>query len=623
MSTSDLSDSSHAAVGLGRQLLSERSCVACQNVPDAYSGLKILNCLHTMCVPCLKDNVNKDGTVSCFNCLQVGGSALPGIRLEESLVDWPKTERRLQTCSRSSNEISCSGEVLSSAERSATENLESSGEEAEVEEEPESSNEISETEVQAESTLCNETSEKNGQSESSNKLSDAEVQPMCQNPDCEGELVPAVSLCIDCGVHMCGDHEKLHSKRKAAAHGHRIVAAVSTHGGQTNLSAEFKCQLHPQHTVKSYCAKCKMLTCEQCCVRIHLNCSKDFQDIQTAAERMREEWKAGLSSCSDAWREKLSNTRSSIDTYTQDINDKVEELSETIIADFEEHIKNIRKRQRKVLDSLDVARWKALHRLEKQSEIVDTKSYQLDSCEHLVRNLGNHSLLAAEKILNSLIDNIVDENRKLSGKSDILPDTEYSLQVSYPGFADDESVHVSMLGELINSSNFGGAELRKRGGRAYPEVDTFTCDSTSLTVTDNGHEVSSNATDDEWIPIATLGSYCHGVVECTVQICRTRKGLFLGVAKETCRKIININKRDKKFLGWFSSDLNADFCVGDNSKLGQPWQARDIIIFRLDSNQHTLTGIHKRSGQSQTIPVPTGKLCFAADLLQSGIKFIR
>eukprot|EP00117_Sycon_ciliatum_P023569 scpid98124/ scgid20005/ len=197
------------------------------------------------------------------------------------------------------------------------------------------------------------------------------------------------------------------------------------------------------------------------------------------------------------------------------------------------------------------------------------------------------------------------------------------FDVSYSGFAEAESWRVSHLGELTSPSNSCGADSSKPVRQVYPAVDTFTCDGRALTVTHHGHEVLCTA--DTWTPVVTRGSYCHGVVECTVQIPNHGGGLFLGVAAENCEKKTEktLSTRAEKFLGWFSADFNAGFCIGDNTKLGQPWTHHDVITLRLDSDHHMLTAIHKRTGQSHTIPVPAGKLCFAAELYpRTAMKFM-
>ncbi|XP_065177370.1 RING finger protein 207-like [Sycon ciliatum] len=538
-------------------LASSKICQACHLEADS---LKILNCLHVMCLPCLKEHIGKDGTVSCFKCLTVGGSTLPGARLEDSLIDWPTPER-----------LKDDVEVQSKAQESS-------------------------------------------------------AQPRCQNPDCSEAFEPAVSLCVDCGLHMCVDHERIHAKRKGIAFGHRVMPVAEIRSVDKQLQIrdkEFKkCFLHPGRSMTSYCTQCKVLICKQCSERFHIKCSKDVEEVQVIAERKRKEWKTHLTNYSEACKEQLQSTRTSIKARTNSINDEVEALSEKITADFQEHIKNIQQRQQTVLADLDAARWKALKRLEEKSEMVEMKSYQLNSCEYLVHNLGMSSLLAAEKFLHLVIEYVGNTANSSSKYSTTRPETAHPLPVAYSKFASDERWHVSELGELANvsSSPSIGDTASDDATLVVPAFDVASCEAAGLDVSEQGRELSCPT--KAWVAVASQGSYSHGILQCSVLVVNGGRGLFLGVAVESGGKISECSV-EKPFLGWHCRADNSEFCVGSSNKLGQPWLRDDVIVLRLDCDRHTLTGVNERTGYSETIAVPARRLCFAAEIsTRSTIHFI-
>ena len=84
----EMADDLEVHNAIGKDVSNLRCCVACHSAAGSLK-MKVLNCLHAMCVTCLGQHLSNDGTVSCFKCLTVAASGMPGVRLEESLADWP------------------------------------------------------------------------------------------------------------------------------------------------------------------------------------------------------------------------------------------------------------------------------------------------------------------------------------------------------------------------------------------------------------------------------------------------------------------------------------------------------------------------------------------------------
>ncbi|XP_065185808.1 transcription intermediary factor 1-beta-like [Sycon ciliatum] len=417
----------HTAVG--KDVRSLRCCVACHNAADSLK-MKVLNCLHAMCVPCLGQHLSKDGTVSCFKCLTVAASGMPGVRLQDSLADWP----------------------------------------------------VQKVEVR-------------GKEGSELQSDHSEKQRVCQGVECEGESSPATSLCVDCGLYMCEGHEKLHlMKRSCRDHQLQSVHTMRTAADQDGTVADSEflhCSLHPRFPVKSYCKQCEQLICERCCEQLHARCSLSVEEITTAAERKRSLWKSLLSDCSDSWREHLSDMNVNIAACTADINEKVEALSGEIVADFNTHIKNLQRRQEDLLNELDARRWKALQDLEKQSDIVEKRTFQLDCCEHLVQNLDNSNFLTAEKILETQIKDVFNSNEEADTSDDHLVDIDFT--VSYRAFADDgERKRTSQLGYLVDSASCT-EQVKKNAVRVQPVFDPFSCKPAQFSLSSDGYVVSHTA----------------------------------------------------------------------------------------------------------------------------------
>ncbi|XP_065186020.1 E3 ubiquitin-protein ligase TRIM33-like [Sycon ciliatum] len=544
---------------IGKDVSNLRCCVACHSAAGSLK-MKVLNCLHAMCVTCLGQHLSNDGTVSCFKCLTLAASGMPGVRLEESLADWPV--QRVEMRGKEGSEL---------------------------------------------------------QSDHSEK------QTVCQSLECQGESSPATSLCVDCGLYMCEGHEKVHlMKRSCYGHHLQSVHSMRTAApaeGDTVADSEFlHCSLHQHFLAKSYCKKCEQLICRRCSEQRHASCSPSIEEIPTAAERKRSQWKSLLSNSSDSWREHLSDMNVHISTRTAEINEKVEALSEEIVADFNTHIKNLQRRQEDLLNELDTRRWKALQDLEKQSSIVEKNTFQLDCCEHLVLNLANSHLLAAEKILQTQIKDVVNSNEAADISDDHRVDVDFT--VSYRAFATDdmEKKRTSQLGRLVDFAS-RTESVWKNTVQVQPVFDPISCEPAKFSLSSDGREVSH--TDVYTLDtISTLGSYCHGVVECSAQISRLVTGVSLGVVKESCTTHAPCTG-ERPFLGWYCYTNYQEYSAGNNTSLGQVWQDDDIIALRLDCDQHTLTGTHQRSGQSETIAVPSGKLCFAAEMGHlTGIRFL-
>eukprot|EP00117_Sycon_ciliatum_P048594 scpid53016/ scgid34577/ Tripartite motif-containing protein 45 len=530
------------------ELLKSVRCVACGQ--SEAESLKLLSCLHAMCVPCLTQYVNSvDATVSCFKCLKVAaGCALPGVRLEESLVDWPRSEQQ-------------------------------------------PSGQLNESEASA----------------SAGGGHGSDGQPFCQNPECEGELEPAVTRCVECKWYLCDGHGRVHS-RKRSSRNHQVVRLAAISAARQNVPSQL-CPMHPHFAARTYCNDCRAVACE-ICERTHINCSPGLEGIQTAAERVREEWRTQLSDCSDSWRDKLDDAGDYIAVRTPNINSKIEALSKEISTDFEHYIKAVGQREHDLLNQLDAVRWKALKQLEKRADVASTKRYQLDACEFLIQKLDNIHLLAAKKILDKQIKDVVDCSEEC------LPDlpSDEDIDISYIAFATGgERGQEAELGDLVGRASQTG-EL-KRTVFVHPAFDQFSCDASAFILSAYGHGIERCADSRKYAPVSTLGSYCHGVVECTMEVKDTGKGMFIGVTKENCKAVSECSRNDP-FLGWvsFHGGNVQQYCVGSSEELGQPWQPGDGIVLRLDCDQRLLTGTHPRTGCRASVAVPLGKWCFAAEM---------
>eukprot|EP00117_Sycon_ciliatum_P030681 scpid61574/ scgid24137/ len=542
-------------------------CVACN---DATESLKILHCLHAMCVACLREHVTKDGTVSCFTCLTVAGSALPGIRLEDSLVDWPRPDIN-QRCGTDEAHENNGGDDLGLGPQ------------------------------------CQ-----------------AQQQPVCQDPQCieDSDSELAVSQCVDCDLYLCDGHSRVHLKKRSTR-GHRLtqlaaatVTALASLGeGDGTGAPEPKCMLHPSFTVDAYCGKCEQLCFQRCREKVHCDHSP-MEEIQVVADRKREIWKTQLSTLGSAWREKLGKTSDAVSTQTREIHDRVEHLSNYIAADFAEHVKNIKQREQALIDQLDSLHWSAVKQLDEQSAYVKKKEYQLDRCEHLLRNLGNSSLLAAEKTLEKQVSDVVNctQSAKLSAH-----DLKVPFDVSYVPFADCARSRAADLGELVDCGCDGRSTTPSRDGttaetpiRVHPTFDPFSCDTAHVRLSNDGHEISRVA--DGYGMVSTLGSYSHGVIECSIQVLEPGLGLFIGIIAEENGQAAKLRT---PFIGWpchkMTGKVHSRQCAGSFRKLGQPWRAGDILVLQMDLQQYVLTGIHQRSGCSQNIGfhMPSERFGFA------------
>ena len=120
-------------------------------------------------------------------------------------------------------------------------------------------------------------------------------------------------------------------------------------------------------------------------------------------------------------------------------------------------------------------------------------------------------------------------------------------------------------------------------------------------------------------PIFSSGDYNRGTMHFELECLRTCRRNFVGVAFPNTRPSSpSLVETDSGFIGWAGKEMNMDqVTVG---RLGQPWQDGDVIRIRMDCDAHRLTAVHVRSGDRDTIEIPSRYVCLSVGLSDNSIR---
>ena len=110
--------------------------------------------------------------------------------------------------------------------------------------------------------------------------------------NCENDLRPAVTWCMNCTESLCRNCNEMHKKLKGLK-SHKTIPIVlwnqsSKHAkGDTQVEKEF-CLYHTDRTLDLYCKTCSSLICRDCNLKDHSH-GHDFDFVDEVMDEERED----------------------------------------------------------------------------------------------------------------------------------------------------------------------------------------------------------------------------------------------------------------------------------------------------------------------------------------------
>ena len=134
-----------------------------------------------------------------------------------------------------------------------------------------------------------------------------------------------------------------------------------------------------------------------------------------------------------------------------------------------------------------------------------------------------------------------------------------------------------------------------------------------LSLSDDGRTLVYSPGIESGYRSACTSPVCGGVKEVRVRIDNTGSTpyMFICACNSANPTLSNYHQNMSEVFGWYGPRVGK-YCNG--GALGQPWQNGDVIHLTLDQDKHTLTGRHERTGVTETLTDVTGELYWYVSL---------
>ena len=432
-----------------------------------------------------------------------------------------------------------------------------------------------------------------------------ESAPICQHSDEDEE--PALSKCGECDLYLCECHSTAHGLSKKTK-SHVLTLLQSPHSSSPN------CQLHPTNELESFCKTCDILLCARC-----LATSTHEYHIVTSTAEHAEAVSTRLGDRLNNMKQEsaIVTEEEEIDLQVNGVMDEAKAISEAMRHHFQSLREALDKREEETRSKLDKRCWEKLKILEGRKEaMVERRAKQLTS-QHLLTRCDGASLVQISQAMTIFVE---DEKAMTAIPQPIA----VVLGGGFAGDLNDEIEVISQLSSLSFTST--GAKLAPFDctGHSYcnlfdpqrkaPGVSLSSRNQVATACSESEcAEVIGDDNNHLWHPIFSVGDYKQGVVHFEIECVRDCCDSFVGVAFPNTRlSSPSLVDTDSGFIGWAGKEYNMGQVTG--GKLGQPWQDGDVIRIRMDCDAHKLTAVHVRSGDRDTIEIPSRYTCLSVDL---------
>ena len=432
--------------------------------------------------------------------------------------------------------------------------------------------------------------------------------PFCQQCSDEDEEA-AVSKCGECDLYLCDGHSTVHGVSKKSR-SHTLTSLQSAQPGSPN------CQLHPANPLESVCKTCDILCCAKC---ITTSGHKDHAVTSTAEYAEAVSHRLG-DQMSKINRESalITEEEEEIDSQIASVMNETKTMSETISQRFESRRNALQKKEEEMKNELDKQCWAKLKILEGRKEMVKERRAKQLTSQHLLKSCSGASLVQ----ISPAITCSVEEEKSIAASK---PLTAIVLGGRFTSERDDEIAEdTSTICSLSFAST--GAELEQLDCASYSYCNLFDPQrkSRGMTVSDQNHvaaacsesecgEAVNNTNHYLWQQIPSIGNYNQGTVRFELECLGDCYDTFLGVTfPNTKPSFPAFAKLNSKLVAWAGWEENMGPVAG--GRLGQPWKKGDVIRLKMDCDAHQMTAVHVRSGDQDTIEIPSRYICLSVAL---------
>lgn len=218
----------------------------------------------------------------------------------------------------------------------------------------------------------------NGSGSSSNGSAEEVRSPKCANDD-----LPATSFCVDCSELICDNCVAAHQRLKITKD-HTIKSKdAAENKSDKDTKKEIKCQIHPGEILSVYCESCDRLTCRDCQLTEHQQHS--FKFANEMAKETRDHLKNLLQEISYK-KVLLSSAMKVIDDRQSLIGEKKTELSKEIHDLVAKLASAVSSRGKQLLFRLNQVCEHKLQVLNEKKDALQLLSGHTDHCINFVQN---------------------------------------------------------------------------------------------------------------------------------------------------------------------------------------------------------------------------------------------
>ncbi|XP_065187541.1 E3 ubiquitin-protein ligase TRIM45-like isoform X1 [Sycon ciliatum] len=143
---------------------------------------------------------------------------------------------------------------------------------------------------------------------------------------------------------------------------------------------------------------------------------------------------------------------------------------------------------------------------------------------------------------------------------------------------------------------------------AQPVFDQSRCHE-DITISNAGHTVRRALTSGYRSVCTSSIPTTHGTSSIRLRIDKTYDGdMYICACSATVPRLDDVHSVKTEIFGW--NGYWAGYTKGNGGQLGQSWVAGDIISLELDHDNQTLTGHHERTGSREVLHGITGTCCW-------------
>ena len=441
--------------------------------------------------------------------------------------------------------------------------------------------------------------------DSQSLASGTQSTPFCQQCSDEDEEA-AVSKCGECDLYLCDGHSTVHGVSKKTR-SHTLTSLQSAHSGSQN------CQLHPANPLESVCKTCDILCCVKC---ITTSGHKDHAVTSTAEYVEAVSHRLGDQMSKINRESGLITEEEEIDSQIASVMDETKTISETISRRFQIRRDALQKKEEEMKNELDKQCWAKLKILECRKELVKERRAKELTSQHLLKSCSGVSLVQVSPAIKCSME----EEKPIAGSESTAA---IVLGGSFTSGCDDGE-DTSTICSLSFAST--GAELERFDCASYSYCNLLDPQrkSRGMTVSHQNHVATAcsksecgesviNTNHHRWQQISSVGNYNQGTVnfelECLDGGLRTSIGVTFPNTKPSFPAFAKLNS---KWVAWTGWEENMGLVTG--GRLGQPWEKGDVIRLKMDCDAHQMTAVHVRSGDQDTIEIPSRYICLSVAL---------